>query len=144
MTTQPMNKILILKHTDDDFEHVNGDNYYIDQGQLTHYKSIMKQLYNLRNKISKSFDPDLYLEVYSDTMMEKKLNCTPKHKRYEYQDLLLSHNNAIKKLHTFHSNEYARILKNLKEFKHDILLGGSSVLAAVFSKNTFEPNDVDL
>jgi len=126
--------LISFKFENDEFVCANEGKQYIEKATINEFAKNIKKLYELKKEINKSDDPDSYLDAYNN-----KIDGNKNKNKY-----WLSVQDAKKKLLSFHSDEYSKLIAALKNFKHDILIAGSSVLASVCSSNCFEPNDVDL
>ncbi|AYV75613.1 MAG: hypothetical protein Terrestrivirus2_121 [Terrestrivirus sp.] len=136
-----MSTIKIL-NDNNSFSDITRKDKYALHSKLNNY---LTGLHNLKKDIKESESPDDFLSLYDnkscDTCVTNKSMCN----KTKY---FIDHDGAINRLFTFHNGTFGKILSKFHELDFDILLGGSSGLAAVLKKTHtmkgYEPKDMDI
>lgn len=124
------------------FSDITGKNKYPLNSKINNY---LIGLYNLRKDIKKSETSDDFLSPYNNKPCDK---CLADESVCNKTKFFIDHDSAINRLFTFHNSTFGKILNKFHELDFDILLGGSSGLAAVLKKTHtmkgYEPKDMDI
>jgi len=136
-----MSTIKIL-NDNNSFSDITRKDKYALNSRLNNY---LIGLHKLKKDIKESETPDDFLSPYDnkscDTCVTNKSMCN----KTKY---FIDHDSAINRLFTFHNSTFGKILSKFHELDFDILLGGSSGLAAVLKKTHtmkgYEPKDMDI
>ena len=105
----------------------------------------LNSLYKLKYDIKTSRHPDSFLAYYDNADCKR---CTDKKTICTSSSLFLSQDDAQQRLKTFHNGIFNQIINSFRKLPFEILVGGSSGIAAIMKKTEsfqgFEPKDMDI
>lgn len=113
--------------------------------QMSYISEYLEKLHNLKVDIINSSNPNEFLSFYNNNSCEE---CKKEKVCCKSDQFFVSPTKAYHRLHTFQNGIFGDIIKYLEKLNIDILIGGSSGLAAILKKSewfkSFEPTDMDI